>query len=259
MKPIAMINITERRERRIEVLKQLLLKRSSPRIHVSIIVLLTALAGFVTSFTLLQIGVQVMWVRYPMAILVAYLVFLLLLAVWLWLQGRNLDLHLDQLPDVIDYESTDFSVASGGKFGGGGDFGGGGSGGSWVESVHVTSRVSRSSGLDLPSIDVGLDLEELGFIILAVVAIIGGLIASLYIIYIAPVLLAEILVDGLLVAGLYKRVKHIEPRHWVRTAVHRTILPTILVALFFTGAGWALQKAAPEARSIGEVWHHVTK
>ena len=254
-----MTNLTERRERRIEVFKRRLLQKSSPRIHIAIILLLTALAGFVTSFALLHMGVRLMWARYPIAIAVAYFVFLLLLAVWLWLQRRGLDLSLDGVPDVLQYESTELSLTSAGRFGGGGDFGGGGSGGSWVDSVHVSSSVSRSSGLDLPSIDVGLDLEELGFIILAVVAIIGGLLASLYIIYIAPILLAEILVDGLLVAGLYKRVKHIEPRNWVRTAVSRTILPAILVALFFTGAGWALQKAAPEARSIGEVWHHVTK
>ncbi len=254
-----MIDITERRERRVQVLKQRLLKYSNPRIHVSIIVLLTALAGFVTSFTLLHIGVRLMWVRYPIAIVVAYFVFLLLLALWLWLQRRTFDLNLDGLPDVLHYESIDLSMSSVGKFGGGGDFGGGGSGGSWVETTRVSSCVSTSSGPDLPSLDIGLDSEELGFLILAVIAIVGGLIASLYIVYIAPVLLAEILVDGLLVAGLYKRVKNLEHRHWLRTAVNRTILPAILVTVFFTAAGWALQKAAPEAHSIGEVWHHVMK
>ena len=254
-----MLNLTERRERRIEVLKKRLLKHSSPRIHVSIIVLLTALAGFVTSFALLHMGLRLMWIRYPIAIAVAYFVFLLLLAVWLWLQRRSLDLSLDGVPDVLHYESTNLSITGSGSFGGGGDFGGGGAGGSWVENVSVSSTVSTSKGPDLPSLDVGLDSEELGFLVLGVVAIVGGLIASLYIVYIAPILLAEILVDGLLVAGLYKRVKHIEQRHWLKTALSRTALPAILVALFFTFAGWALQKAAPEARSIGEAWHHVMK
>jgi hypothetical protein len=170
-----------------------------------------------------------------------------------------LDLSLDGVPDVLHYESTDLSITGSGSFGGGGDFGGGGAGGSWAENVHVSSTVSTSKGLDLPSLDLGFDSEELGFLVLAVVAIIGGLIASFYIVYIAPILLAEILVDGLLVAGLYKRVKNIEQRHWLKTALRRTALPALLVALFFTLAGWALQKAAPEAQSIGEVWREVMK
>ena len=93
--------------------------------------------------------------------------------------------------------------------------------------------------------------------VLAIVAIVAGLIASLYVVYIAPVLLAEILVDGVLVAGLYKRVKGIEQRHWLRAAVRRTLLPALLVALFFGVAGYALQSAVPEARKIGDVWREV--
>ena len=72
----------------------------------------------------------------------------------------------------------------------------------------------------------------------------------------APVLLAEIQVDGALVAGLYKRVKGIEQRHWLRTAVRRTLLPALLVALFLATAGYALQRAVPEAHTMGDVWHH---
>lgn len=60
-------------------------------------------------------------------------------------------------------------------------------------------------------------------------------------------------------AGLYKRVKQIEPRHWMRAALRQTLLPAILVALFFTVAGYALQKAVPDAYSIGDVWNYVNE
>jgi hypothetical protein len=90
--------------------------------------------------------------------------------------------------------------------------------------------------------------------VLALVAIFGGLIASLYIIYAAPVLLAEILVDGLLVTGLYQRLKKVERRHWLESAVRRTLLPVVLVAVLFTAAGYLMQRAVPEAQSIGGVW-----
>ena len=198
-----------------------------------------------------------MTLRYPAAIFAAYCVFLLLLRVWIWLQRNNPDFDL---PGVDLVSGADFSGSSGSsanfEFGGGADFAGGGAGGSWGESVSSASISSDSSMLDNVSFD--LDLEEIGLIIIAVAAIIGGIFAALYIVYIAPVLLAEILVDGVLIAGLYKRVKGIEQRYWLKTAVKRTILPAALVIILFTIAGFALQSAVPEARSIGEVWSYIT-
>ena len=41
---------------------------------------------------------------------------------------------------------------------------------------------------------------------------------------------------------------------WLRAAVSKTLLPFILVLLFFTLAGYAMQRAVPEARSIGGFW-----
>jgi hypothetical protein len=77
------------RERRIEIIRRRLLRKSTPRIQVTLILTLTALAGFLTSFCLLHSGVHSMWLRYPLAILMAYGVFLVLLGVWLWLQPNR--------------------------------------------------------------------------------------------------------------------------------------------------------------------------
>ena len=244
------------RERRIEIVRRRLLRRSIPRIQISLILSLTALAGFLTSFSLLHSGVRWMWLRYPIAISIAYCVFLLLLALWLWLQKRSLDTD----PSVIDLiPSGPSGHGESFQFGEGGDFGGGGAGGTWGESASSSSSGVSSGGSDSHAVGFDLDLEEAWLIVIAIVALIGGLIASFYIIYIAPTLLAEILVDGALVAGLYRRVKRIEQRHWLRAAVRRTLLPALLVALFFTVAGYALQKAIPEAHTMGEVWNHVMR
>jgi hypothetical protein len=243
------------RARRIEIVRQRLLRKSIPRIQVSLILSLTALAGFLSSFSLLHLGVTWMWLRYPIAISVAYCVFLLLLALWLWLQRRSLDID-PPLPDFVPTRPT--AQGDNIQFGGG-DCGGGGAGGSWGESVSPSSSGVSSGGSVSDAVGLDLDLEEGWLIVLAIVALIGGLIASFYIIYIAPSLLAEVLVDGALVAGLYKRVKPIEQRHWLRAAVRQTVLPALLVALFFTVAGYALQKAIPEAHTMGEVWNHVRR
>lgn len=196
-----------------------------------------------------------MWVRYPIAILIAYCIFLVLLALWLWFQRRSLDIDPSAL-DFIPAGPTGHVESV--QFGGGGDFGGGGAGGSWGESDHSSSPVPNV-GSSSQTVGLDLDLEEGWLIVIAILALVGGLIASFYIIYIAPTLLAEILVDGALVTGLYRRVKRIEQRHWLRAAVRRTLLPALLVALFFSIAGYALQKAIPEAHTMGEIWNHVMR
>lgn len=246
------------RERRIEMVRRRLLRRSIPRLQVSLILSLTALAGFLTSFILLRLDVIQMWLRYSVAILVAYGVFLLLLAIWLWLQRRSLD---KDLLDVNVFPEGSSGPGDSLKFGGGGDFGGAGAGGSWQaeapSSLSASSTGSGSSSHGFSALD--LDLDEGCLIVLAILALIGGIIAALYIVYIAPILLAEILVDGALIAGLYKRVKPIEQRHWLRAAVRRTLLPALLAMLFFMIAGFAFQQAVPDARTIGDVWQNITK
>lgn len=196
-----------------------------------------------------------MWLRYPVAILTAYGVFLVLLGLWLWLQRHSL-----RDPDLSSLDFTPPNTSSPGEtldFGGG-DTGGAGAGGSWDQSF--SSPASGSSGGSVsPDVGFDLDLGEGCLIVIALLALVGGLVASFYVIYIAPALLAEILVDGALLAGLYRRVKHIETGNWLQTAVRRTILPAILAAVFFTVAGVALQKAVPTAQSIGDVWNHLTR
>ena len=250
------------REQKIKQMEKELLKRSSPRLQVSIILAFTALAGALTSFAMLHAGIEQMWLRYAVAVLVAYGAFLLLLRLWLWLQKRSLDIDLPHL----DFGSSGGSGGGGGASGwqgGGGNFGGGGASGSWENNAVAASLSSSSSppstssgGSSSFADIISFDADEGILVVIAIVALLAGLIATLYVVYTAPALLAEILVDGALVAGLYKRVKKVEQKNWLGSAVRLTIIPALLVAVFVTIAGFALQAAAPEARSIGEVWKH---
>ena len=211
----------------------------------SLILLLTGLAGFLASFSLLHLDVARMWIRYPIAILIAYGVFLLLLRLWLWMYGRDMDVELDWVEDLElpsgESGSSEVPCVNVGDSHAGGD---------WGESFASSADSSSGIGFDL-------DLEEGWFLVIALIALIGALIASLYIIYIAPVLLAEILIDGVLLVGLYKRVKHIDQRHWLRAAVRRTVIPALLVAMFFSAAGHLMQMVVPEAHSIGDFWKSI--
>lgn len=239
------------RKKEINSVKKYLLWSSFPRVQVAFIVALTAICGFLTSFLFLKLGFSSMALRYPIAIFVAYCAFLIILKIWLWIQKNNLNLQVDM--SGADFGGSSDVTESSGFTSAGGDFHGGGGGGNWGESSQSFSdgdSVLNGVGFDL-------DLEELWLVILAIVALIGGILSSFYIIYIAPILLAEILVDGLLVVGLYSRVGQIEKRYWLKTAIKRTIVPAILAVLFFTLAGFVMQKLAPEAVSIGQVFNKV--
>ena len=261
------------RKRVIERVRRQLLHGGRPRLLVSFLLILTGAAGFLFSSALLQLGVTMMAVRYPLAVLAAYTVFLLLLRLWLALQGKT-GSRLDWLADIGDAVpnvfSTDGVAREVARFGGGGaDFGGAGAGGDWTGSAASSvggggggssASAGGGGGSFLPDVnlDVDLDLGEGCFwIVIPVVAIIGVVIAMFYVVYIAPVFLAEILVDALLVAGLYKRLKSVEPRHWLRSCVRRTLLPVLLTTALFIAAGYLMQRIAPGARSIGGFWQEI--
>ncbi|HEY9403885.1 MAG TPA: hypothetical protein VIQ24_14565, partial [Pyrinomonadaceae bacterium] len=120
------------RKRAIERVRRQLVRGGSPRLLVSFLLALTGAAGFLVSTALLHLGVTMMAVRYPLAVLSAYCVFLLLLRLWLALRrtdASDLD-HLadtgDVLPHLLDPAASAGGEAARATFGGGGDFGGAG-------------------------------------------------------------------------------------------------------------------------------------
>ena len=55
---------------------------------------------------------------------------------------------------------------------------------------------------------------------------------------------------------VYKRMRVAGQSHWVSGVLRRTWLPVLLLAVSFAVAGFAMQKIAPEAKSIGAVVAH---
>ena len=79
------------------------------------------------------------------------------------------------------------------------------------------------------------------------------LFASFSVVYSAPILFAELLLDGVLATTLYRRLKKLETTHWLQTALRRTLGPFTLVAIILGLAGVGMAVYAPGARSLGEV------
>lgn len=221
-----------------------LLREGYPRVQMFILVSLTGLAGFGASVAMLAAGVETMALRYTLAMGLAYLAFLLLL--WLWLRTSAAD-YFDAGsfggPDGhADAPATDFA-------GGGGSFDGGGASG----NVEFGTQDSAIDAIADNPLGVVNDADEATIPLAVIVLAVGIALSSLFVIWSAPVLFAEILVDALLATGLYRRLRMLEPQHWMLAALRRTMIPFVLTTLTLAAAGWGMQAYAPEARSLGEV------
>ena len=233
-----------------------------PRLQMFFLVLLTGVAGLAASYLLLRAGMESMLARYPLAVGCAYLVFLLLL--WLWLRTKGED-YLDAPADVPLPSGGRGGPAEADFSGGGGQFGGGGASGRFDvdDALPTPSAPSFSDAGDSVGSGVGEALggADEGVVPLAIALMLALIAAALffsvlYIVYLAPALFAELLVDGVLSASLYRRLRGLQTRHWLESALRRTVVPFAITALTLGLAGLALQSYAPDARSIGEVLQH---
>jgi len=241
------------RLRAVQKIRSMLVRDSFPRLQMFLLVALTGAAGFIASYSLLHAGLAEMWSRYLASFAIAYLVFLALL--WLWLRTRA-----DDYVDLADLPGSPPSSSGSGNYSGlDGEFGGGGASGSYEEVLSDMPAIGGTDSLG-ETLGSAAEAEELA-IPLIVLALIGTLLLSFFymiysVIYSAPILFAELAVDGLLSASLYHRLRKTESSHWLKTALRRTAWPFALTAAIVSACGWGMSHYAPEAHSIGEVVLH---
>jgi hypothetical protein len=263
--------MTLERERAVQTVRVSLMRRASPRLHMLLLVSITAVTGFATSYLLLHAGLTLMALRYPLAVGVGYLAFLGLVRLWLRRfrlrarvirRERGADVDLDVLELPLD------QIFTAGRapepqfigFGHGGGFSGGGGGTSWGDgsptfvSADVASAPTGGGGGSVG----GWDLDE-GALWLIPIAIIVAIALGVvtYIVYLAPTLFAELLLDAGLAAGLYHRLLREGRRSWLTTAIRSTVIPACCVAALLALAGTIMQAVVPTAVSIGGVVSHL--
>jgi hypothetical protein len=222
------------RRKALEEVRKRFIARGYPRLVVSLILGLSGLVAFGFSASALALGLDHMPMRYLLATIAGYGVFLALIRVWIAL--HRIGWHVDlPVPDLGGLPSHTSNAAFGG-----GRSGGAGATGSW-----------QSPSIAVPDIDV--DVDEGWPLLLAAVLFLGGVIAMLYVVYAAPVLLAEVALDAALVTGIYRKLRKQDAGHWLGSALRHTWLPALIAAICMYAAGMALEVAAPDARSIGDV------
>ena len=200
-----------------------------------------------------------MGLRYGLAVLSGYLAFLALIQVWIALH------RWDWVTDVVD-GATDHAGGDGDAWSAslaGGKSGGGGGGARWG---HESARAFAAPSRARPTASRGganwfdgisLDADDAWWLLVAGVLVCAAGFAVVYVIYIAPALLAEVMLDAALVTTVYRRLRPQDTQHWSVGVVRRTWLPAVVLIGCLSGAGLALQRVAPQARSIGGVVAHL--
>jgi hypothetical protein len=208
-----------------------LLERDTPRLSMFAIVAVTAVAGMLANVALFDLGLGVMWLRYGLSVATAYGAFMVL--IWLWI-GYRRHAHSD--------ENRGGSVDH-------------------LGDIDVSPAADRVASSDTSAGDGGglgdLGFDELVVVMVILAAIASAVAAAAYVVFIAPSLLAELLLDGVVAGALYRKLRRQDRRHWLESAISKTIAPAAVVAVFFVITGFVCQSYAPGATTLGDTWRQM--
>jgi hypothetical protein len=192
---------------------------SSPKFDAIAILVITSLLAFVASVIAGRSGVSSMAVRYPLAIGIGYIGFLLLVIVWTYL--NRLHVSRDELPEsIVESDPAPFEAIA--HFGG---------------------------GVDHPGCFL--------ILIVVILASLGWFVVAL--VLQAPAIAAELVLYSSVAAVLGKRGKAVPPRPVLIYVFWHTFVPVALLALVFALAGAIMQERIPEATTIGQFLQEWTK
>ena len=202
--------------------RQWLEERFFLRWHMTFILGGTFLAGMIMTRMLMLGGVNVLALRYVVAVGAAYLAFLVLIRLWLMYVGSGYTIDLDVATDAMDIAAPRFR--------------GGGASGSW-------------SG---PDLDIGGDLDDLLLVVVLLVIAVCLCGIAIYFIYTAPALLSEAAFEAALAGALAQRTRKATGPGWIGAVWRATIWPFAIVLVLSGLLGWAAQRACPAAKRLTE-------
>lgn len=168
-----MTDLPNSRKEAVRYLSHYLRRYKRPRTQLFLILLLTGVVGVLLSYILLRMGMVHMWLRYPVAALIAYMAFLLALRFWAQ--------HQLNRPEI----ASDLSLHA-----------------TKPDENKPKPRLSLTL-LDLLEMLVCVDDAPVVLLILIGLIVVAAIVVILIA---APMLLAEVLLDGLVVAGLCHRI-----------------------------------------------------
>lgn len=228
------------------------------RLHMFFMVTATFLAGLTATKVLMIVGVDLLWLRYAVAVCAAYLAFLVMIRLWIWYVCGGGDEVFDPLNGIDLFARGSSNTSSWvPDFSGRGKFGGGGSSGDWgtssSEVAVAPAKIGNGGGgsdkTGCLSFDIGGD--DGCVVVILLVALVGVLfIGGAYLIYAAPAILGEAAFEALLAAALARRAKKLAAAGWAGSVFKATVWIFLAVLAFSITLGWYAQKSCPNARRI---------
>ncbi|MGD0773901.1 MAG: hypothetical protein ABSC05_13865 [Candidatus Solibacter sp.] len=247
------------------------------RFHMSVILAAVISSGVLVSKLLMELRIP-LHLRYPIAVLASYCVFLVLVRVWIWyvsvrtaagLQLANLSFgggrgsggsggSLD-IGGGFSGGSGSGGSGSGGGFSGfgGGTSGGGGASSSWEgnDAAAIVSQPSSGSsgGHWWPDIDFGGGDDDSWLVIALLIALVACILGGgVYLVYAAPHILPEA-AGQVLLAGTLKQASRQQHHTWVDGLIWSTWIPFVLVMIIAGALGWEAHRHCPVALRLLEV------
>ena len=237
----------------------------STRFIMLLVVSGAAVVGFLSSVVLLWMGMRYMPLRYALAGLAGYGVFLALMSLWLGRHSRSalLDRAGDignafDLPDAVFRGGSRLAERTADGLFSGGRSGGGGASASFDASgvtppPNPAPLMMGSSSSESSSKGFSLDLDDADDVLplLAVIAILAALAACASVIWQSPQMFAELLADGAMAGAAYKGLRT-STADWTLGVIRRTFFPAAIIILVFVLLGVAGHHLTPDADSIGD-------
>jgi hypothetical protein len=192
----------------------------------SFIMLSTIFLGMVTNFIMLNtFGLEHPALRYPTTVFLSYCWFLIFMRIYV----RNL-FETASNSSILDYVDVPVDLDSEVKF----------------------SGPEMGADLDVGSSFSALDLDEGGVVVLVLGALLAALVfgSGAYLIWYSPEILAECLLQIVLVSGMRKKLKSFSDTEWFTHIFKATIGPFLLVLVISAGLGVALRSVCPEANNF---------
>ena len=254
------------------------------RLHMSLILLVTVGAGLLATRVMLALHLHNVMIRYPLAVVFAYLVFFVCVKLWLKCvapavvaraKGKSSSSLLDVVAIPGGSGSGGGSSATAGGFrGGGGDFGGGGASGSFevvpgalaqssaeaaAGGVGAGGGVAEGAGGAVADAASSLDLDEKGCLVAVVLLVMAAVFlgAGIFLIYQAPFILSEAAFEFLLAGGLVRGARRIERGDWLGSVFRATWIPLVITLALALLAGFLMHHFFPGVTRISELFKHL--
>jgi hypothetical protein len=198
---------------------------------------LAAVVGVSCSITLQFCGLSAMWLRYPLALATAYAAFLALLGVLVGRAARKLTGQCHHLRhDALRRQYRKGEPAP-------------------PELADFLDQFS--DGMQ----DSGREVRDPRAIpaFVALWLSITVVLICIYFVWMAPVLLAQLIAEGALITSLYRPLARGLDPHWLSVALEETGGPTVIMAACLALTGVCFQLHAPAATNIVDVWRSVAQ